>query len=321
MDHYRRSLQNTFTTTGIDRVTDKRRDDQWLAARLEDETSLFIPVWRLENLFSAAEGAQPLYLSHHEVSECIPTPESTILLGVIGNRAYFALGLPSDASTPPVCLTDLGQFQDLRQMASVLNGDDATLLAYARAMTYWHCRHRHCGVCGSPTKSIEGGFQRVCTNDKCRNQHFPRTDPAIIVLVTCDDHALLGRKPIWPKGRHSTIAGFVEPGETLEEAVIREVGEETGVRVREMTYHSSQPWPFPSSLMLGFTARAASAEIQVDHDELENACWFTRGELRRKLTNGQIGLPAPISISFRLIEDWFDAGDCGRLRAIIPSDY
>jgi NAD+ diphosphatase len=184
-------------------------------------------------------------------------------------------------------------------------------------MTYWHNRHRFCGVCGSPTDSIEGGFQRLCVNAACAHRHFPRTDPAIIVLVTSGERGLLGRQPSWPEGLVSTLAGFVEPGETLEDAVIREVREETSIELGEVHYHSSQPWPFPSSLMLGFSAQAASAEIRVDEYELENACWFTREELERKLKSDVLRLPSPMSISFRLIEDWFDAGSCGPLRSII----
>ncbi len=317
MDNYQRSLKNFFTTCHIDRVSEKRRDDAWLTARLRDENTRFIPVWKLENLFSAGQVVEPVFLSPQEVDECVPDSESTILLGLVEDRAYFALGLPSADPEPRPCLTDLGQFQDLRQMAALLDETDATLLAYARAMTYWHCRHRFCGVCGSPTKSLDAGFLRLCTTESCGHQHFPRTDPAIIVLVTCGECALFGRKPFWPPGRHSTIAGFVEPGETLEDAVIREVREETGVKVREMTYHSSQPWPFPSSLMLGFTAKAADSEIRVDKDELENACWLTREELQHKLKGGALRLPSPISISFRLIEDWFNASGLCRLRDII----
>jgi NAD+ diphosphatase len=284
---------------------------------MEDETTRYIPVWRLENLFRTGQEVGPVFLSVHDVRDCILTVESAILLGETNGRLFFALGLPTEDPEPLPCLTDLGQFQDLRRLAPLLDETDAALLAYARAMTYWHNRHRFCGVCGSPTKSMEGGFQRLCTNDACAHQHFPRTDPAIIVLVTSGERGLLGRQPSWPEGMYSTIAGFVEPGETLEDTVRREVREETGVQVEDVRYHSSQPWPFPSSLMLGFTAHAASTEIRVDEHELENACWFTRGELEKKLLRRVLRLPSPVSISFRLIEDWFDAGSIGRLRTII----
>jgi NAD+ diphosphatase len=317
MDHTQRSLRNLFTTGWLDRLSDKRRDDVWLTTRLEDDTTRFIPVWRLENLFTDGQEIEPVFLSPRDVRACIPAAESTILLGEIDNKAYFALGLPPEDCTPPTYLTDLGQFQDLRRLATLLDEQDAALMAYARAMTYWHNRHRFCGVCGSPTDSIEGGFQRLCVNVACGHRHFPRTDPAIIVLVTSGERGLLGRQPSWPEGMVSTLAGFVEPGETLEDAVIREVREETSIELCEVHYHSSQPWPFPSSLMLGFSAQAASAEIRVDEYELENACWFTREELERKLKSDVLRLPSPMSISFRLIEDWFDAGSCGPLRGIV----
>jgi NAD+ diphosphatase len=297
-------------------MSDKRRDDRWLAAQLEDETTRFIPVWNLKNLFARGEIANPIYLSPHDVQDLVPTVESVILLGVKEGRTYFAIGLPSHGASPPRGLTEMGQFQDLRQVAPLLGEPDGALLAHARAMTYWHCRHRFCGDCGSRTKSIEGGYLRVCTNSQCGQQHFPRTDPAIIVLVTLGERCLLGRKPSWPEGRYSTIAGFVEPGESLEDAVVREVREETGVKVEQMHYHSSQPWPFPSSLMLGFKAVASNGVICVGKDELENARWFTREELQSKLKRGALKLPSPVSISYRLIEGWFDEGDFGQLKEI-----
>ena len=165
---------------------------------------------------------------------------------------------------------------------------------------------RFCGNCGSQTAIREGGYMRVCTNDDCGQRHFPRMDPAIIVLVTCGERCLLGRKPVWPEGMYSTIAGFVEPGESIEDAVVREVREETGVEVAEMCYRSSQPWPFPTSLMLGFRARAKSEAIRVEQDELEDARWFTRAEMQEALDQDRLRLPPAISISRRLIEDWFD---------------
>jgi NAD+ diphosphatase len=152
----------------------------------------------------------------------------------------------------------------------------------------------------------------ICTNPACRHEHFPRTDPAIIVLVSDGERALLGRQASWPVGRYSTIAGFVEPGESLEDAVAREVFEETGIKVDQIEYHSSQPWPFPSSLMLGFTAHALTTQILRRVDELEDAQWFTRADL----ASGRPLVPPGVSISFRLIEHWFDAGGGPKLREI-----
>ena len=171
-------------------------------------------------------------------------------------------------------------------LASLLPVDEAGLLGYARAMVAWRRRHRYCGTCGAKTMPAKGGHVLVCTNPVCRHEQFPRIDPAIIVLVSDGERALLGRQAAWPRGRYSTIAGFVEPGESLEDAVAREVLEETGVRVAEIEYHSSQPWPFPSSLMLGFTAHALTQEVHLRDQELEDARWFTRADLRGGRTPG-----------------------------------
>ena len=177
-------------------------------------------------------------------------------------------------------------------------------------MLHWRRRHRYCGACGAPTASASAGHVMKCTNAACATDHFPRLDPAIIVLVTDGERALLGRQAAWPEGRYSTIAGFVEPGESLEDAVAREVLEETGVRVLESEYHSSQPWPFPSSLMIGFTARAAAEAVPRADEELEDVRWFTR----EQVAAGFPGLPPPQSVSFRLIEHWYDSGSSVPLR-------
>jgi NAD+ diphosphatase len=308
---------NYFSTHFIDRVSDKRPDDEWLAAKLEDETTRFIPVWNLKNLVTDEDVPRPVYLPPRDVRDLLPEPESVILLGVTPDRAYFAIGLSSDEGSPPSELAELGEFRDLRWIASTLDERDIALLAYAQAMTYWHCRHRYCGDCGSPTRSLEGGTLRVCTNVQCGQQHFPRTDPAIIVLVTFGERCLLVRKSWWPEGMFSNVSGFGEPGESLEDALVREVREETGVQVVDMTYHSSQPWPFPSSLMLGFMAVASNDMIRIDEDELEDAAWFSRGDMRSQLLQGTLRLPMPVSISFRLIEEWFDADDPCQLRDIV----
>jgi NAD+ diphosphatase len=313
MDNRRPTVHNYYSSGGIDRVSARRRDDCWLADRLAADTTRFIPVWDQKNLFTTrGDGLEPVFLPAGDVRDLLPGAESLTLLGVADGSAYFALGLT--AGSPPDGVAARGRFRDLRQVAPLLGERDGALLAYARAMAYWHGRHRFCGSCGSPTRSVEGGMLRVCTDARCGQHHFPRTDPAIIVLVTCGEHCLLGRQPSWPAGMHSTIAGFVEPGESLEDTLVREVREETGVEVKEMTYHSSQPWPFPSSLMLGFTAVAADRSLQVDQDELETAGWFTRADLLGRLQAGTLRLPSPVSVAYRLIEGWFDAGDLGRLR-------
>jgi NAD+ diphosphatase len=188
----------------------------------------------------------------------------------------------------------------LREVGAVLDDRDAGLLVHAVGLRNWHATHRRCSRCGAPTRAVQGGSVRVCDEDG--SQHFPRTDPAVIVLVTDGaDRCVLGRQAVWPAGRYSTLAGFVEPGESAEQAVLREVAEETGIAVREVRYRASQPWPFPSSLMLGFRAECDPDVIPAATDgELEDARWFSRDELR----SGTALLPPPVSIAYALIEEW-----------------
>ena len=171
-------------------------------------------------------------------------------------------------------------------------------------MIFWHSRHRFCGVCGAPTRSEEAGHVRRCTEAGCATMHFPRTDPAVIMLVTDGDRALLGRNKNFLPGMYSTLAGFVEPGESLEDAVAREVREETAIEVGAVHYHSSQPWPFPANIMLGFYAEAASTAITVDYGELEDARWFERDWLLSHTDDDNFRLPRRDFIARRLIEDW-----------------
>jgi NAD+ diphosphatase len=197
------------------------------------------------------------------------------------------------------------RFTDLRHVAPRLDRREGALLALARAMMFWHARHRYCGLCGSPTRSEEAGHMRRCTDPACNTMHFPRTDPAVIMLVTDGDRVLLGRNKNFPlPGMYSTLAGFVEPGESLEDAVAREVREETGVEVGAVHYHSSQPWPFPANIMLGFYAEARTTEITIDYGELEDARWFARDWLLTHTDDDAFRLPRLDSIARRLIEDW-----------------
>jgi NAD+ diphosphatase len=315
MEHYTRSTLNYFTLRMLDRAADKRKNDIWFAAHLKDANARFVPVWREKNLFTRGDAPKPVFLSHADADELIATAESIVLLGEDDNKATFAIGLPAADDTP---LAEVGKFHNLRWAAALLEEQDCALLAYAKSMTYWHHHHQFCGTCGNPTESTEGGSMRVCTDPDCKEQHFPLIKPAIIVLVTFGERCLLGRKAEWPAGLYSTLAGFVEPAESLEAALIREVQEEAGVEVASMCYFASQPWPFPNSLMLGFTAQAAREEIQIGEDkvqrELEDAHWFTRKEIREGLAQETLRLPLKLSISFHLIEDWFDAGGLGPLR-------
>ena len=183
------------------------------------------------------------------------------------------------------------------------------MLAYARAMTTWQARHQYCGRCGSPAESREAGHVMACSNASCGFLSFPRTDPAVIMLIhDGGNNCILGRQSVWRTGQHSVLAGFVEPGESLEDAVIREVHEEVGIDIADVHYHSSQPWPFPSSIMLGFYGRAKETTLQVDTFELETARWFSRDEIKNCPDDDTFRLPRTDSISRRLIEDWISGG-------------
>jgi len=321
MDHYTRSALNFFAGNPLDRIVDKRRNRDWLAAQLTASTTRFVPVWRSQNLFVDARSAEARLLQAAELPQSL-APEAVTLLGSLGDTVNFAVDVEQDvAETPPHWVTALGAFRDLRAVGVSVDPHVGALLAYARAMIYWERRHRFCGDCGRPTHSTEGGFVRTCTNEACGKQIFPRTDPAIIVIVQSGDRCLLARQPSWPPGRYSIIAGFVEPGESLEDAVKREVREEAGIEVSEIHYHSSQPWPFPSSLMLGFMATAATTKFTLIDNELEEARWMTRAQIARELQEGNLKLPPGLSISRRLIETWFDAGDQGKLRDIAPDAW
>ena len=293
---------NVFAGAFVDRSGHRREDADWLAAAIVGTESRFVPVWR-DRCLIRGEPPRLSLLQHPHIDRYLGSQES-IFLGLFQGKPSFALaidaGAGEDAEAP---FTDAGDFHDLRYLGSVLSGDEANLAAHAIALTTWHRLQKFCGLCGSRTRAESGGNTRICTNEACATQIFPRVDPAIIVLVSHGDKCLLGRQTTWPEGRYSTIAGFVEPGESLEDAVRREVSEETNIRAGHVQYHSSQPWPFPSSLMLGFTASAESQDIKLNDGELEDAQWFTRKELQ----SGFPKLPYRLSIARRLVDDWLDS--------------
>lgn len=291
---------NILSGPYIERAAHRRKDEAHVRAALANPETLFVPVWQTRSSVLRQGDMLTAHLVTGAQAFVDVDPGEFILLGEFRGQAIFAVGLSGERPQldPPM------DFQDLRTVAGSLPPDEAGLLSYARAMIYWRETHRFCGRCGSPTMPVDGGHVLRCSNEACRLQQFPRTDPAVIVLITDGERALLGRQAAWPPGRYSTIAGFVEPGESLEDAVAREVLEETGVTVDAVDYHSSQPWPFPSSLMLGFTAHTSSTEILRIDDELEDARWWTRAEI----ASGAVGLPITHSISFRLVEDWYNSG-------------
>ena len=299
--------QNHYADEVLDRVAQFRRDDAWVTAQYIAEQTMFIPVWRSRSLIE--QGAEPrgVMMSIAETRALMETATTTVLLGVRNEVAYFAIDIsPMEAQEVNELRAD-GEFVDLRSVGAVLDRTEASILAYAKGIMHWHSRHLFCGVCGSPTESQDAGHLRKCLNQNCSAGHFPRTDPAVIMLVQKDDRALLGRKAEWMPGMYSTLAGFVEPGESLEQAVAREVMEESGVEITNIRYHSSQPWPFPSSLMLGFFADAVTEKLIPWDDELEDLQWFTRQEL----ADGGAGIaqrPRSDSIARRLIDEWIRQG-------------
>jgi NAD+ diphosphatase len=307
--------RNVFAGPYLERASHLRSDPAWFESALHDAGSRVVPVWNSRNLVGGADSPRAALLELADVPVAGRNGNDLILLGRFGGANLFAYEIES---TEPPPAPDGSRFEDLRLTAANMPEDEAGLLAYARAMIWWRRTHRFCGRCGAKTMPDKGGHVLVCTNATCRHEQFPRIDPAIIVLVSDGERALLGRQASWPVGRYSTIAGFVEPGESLEDAVAREVIEETGVRVDRIEYHSSQPWPFPSSLMLGFSAHALTDEVHLEDQELEDARWFTRSDIRE----GVPLLPPPVSISYRLIESWFDAGAERPLRELRrPSDW
>lgn len=290
--------QNVFAGAFVNRADERRKDPDWIRNAAASSDSRFVPVWG-EKCLVSGEPPQAVMLERQQVADRIPDSTELIFLGLFRDRPAFAFAIDSDEEPP---FSALGEYHDLRFLGTVLSADEANLAAHARALVIWHRTQLYCGICGAVARPEAGGNSRLCSNPACGRSLFPRVDPAIIVLVANGERCLLGRQPSWPEARYSTIAGFVEPGESLEDAVRREVYEETNVHVGQVHYHSSQPWPFPSSLMLGFFAEANSETIVLNDGELEDARWFSREELR----SGFPKLPFKVSIARRLVDHWLD---------------
>ncbi len=296
----------------VDRVTERRTDPGWLTERWEDPRTRVLVIDNGRALVRFGEGTAELVLL--PVSRA-PDGLRCFLGADDGGRAYFSVTGPlpaAEAAGDPAAghgaarePADSVKAADLRQAGALLGDRDAGLFTQAVALANWHATHTHCPRCGAPTDPVNGGYSRICRADG--SEHFPRTDPAVIMLVTDPgDRALLARNSRWPERRVSILAGFVEPGESAEQAVAREVAEETGISVGDIRYLGSQPWPMPQSLMLGFWARASAGQpIQVDEEEIAEARWFSRDELRAAMASGEIRVPPPVSIAYRIIESWY----------------
>jgi NAD+ diphosphatase len=284
----------TFAGAGLDRAVAERRRLEWVEAQREGPE------------------ARALLLSERGVwiedgrLLLVPPSDGAVFLGLAGDVPVFATDLGGDAP-------ERGLPAGLREAATELPAEDAGLAAYAASLLGWHRRHRFCANCGQPTQARDAGHERHCP--ACGAHHFPRTDPVVIVRVTDGARLLLGRKAEWPEGRYSVLAGYVEPGETLEDAVRREIKEEAGVEVLSASYVASQPWPFPSSLMLGFHAHAHGGEPRPNDVELAEVRWFEPQEVEGAAAGrGAVYLPPPFTIARRLIDGWLAAAaqDSGR---------
>lgn len=302
MSAAQRSRNNIFSGLTLDRCSERRSDAAWLGEAQAASNARFIVLTADGKALVETQQAALRFLTQ-DARQRLGANLSASFLGVDDlAHPYFALIADTDQAAHLATACDAA-YIDLRRAGQSLPSFESGLFAYARGLSHWQSRTRWCGVCGNVLSLEWGGHRARCTNAACAAEHYPRTDPAIIVIVTWRDACLLGRQASWPQGRYSTLAGFVEPGETLEDAVCREVFEEAGVRVVDSDYHSSQPWPFPASLMLGFTARAEDPTINVG-DELADARWFEVDDFLHSLSTRELLLPPPLSVSYRLIEHW-----------------
>ncbi|WP_166113173.1 NAD(+) diphosphatase [Pseudoalteromonas sp. Z9A5] len=299
-----------YSNMPLDRGSNFRKDPSWLKAQMSAQ-SKWVLVNNNQTLF-IKDTPKVSYLTYQQVAHLDLT--NAIFVGLNNAKnGVFALDVTELDESILTPLIDGGQFFDIRQYGPQVTIKYGSIAALARGLCYWHATHRFCGRCGSKNSSVEAGHSRVCDNESCKHPTFPRTDPAVIMVVTkmFDDgieRCLLGRQASWRIGMYSSLAGFVDPGETLEQAVTREVKEEAGIDVANVRYVVSQPWPFPSSIMLGFFAEAVTDTIDVDNDELDDAKWFSREELAQfgnwDEEGDHLKLPRTDSISRYLIEHW-----------------
>jgi NAD+ diphosphatase len=301
---------NTFAGNPLDRASERRRDEAWLAEMLAAPGSLSLALWNGKPMVEGGKesGVQLAYLRADMARELAGGGERLLFMGLWKETAVFALDLDGAADPAEGPLEGLGRFEDLRTIALRLPAADAAIAATAKSMFEWRRRHRHCPACGQTSEVAEGGWKRVCPS--CKAEHFPRTDPVVIMLPVRGEACLLGRQAAWPKGMYSALAGFLEPGECIEEACARELAEEAGLRAVKVRYHSTQPWPYPSSLMIGLIAEVENEDAIPDQTELDEVRWFSRAQagalIRGELTDARA--PGELAIAHQLIKAWSGEG-------------
>jgi NAD+ diphosphatase len=303
------SFTNVFAGSPLDRDSYRRSDEVWVAERLADPDSLAVAMWNGKPLVEdGKDGVQIAYLAAGMAKALAGGVEHLLFLGLWQGTAVFAVDIEGDTDPADGPLEGLGRFEDLRSIAVTLAPTEAAILATAKSMFEWRRRHRFCAACGAPSEPIEGGWKRVCRT--CGTQHFPRTDPVVIMLPTVGERCLLARQAAWPKATYSALAGFLEPGESIEEACARELFEEAAVRTRRVRYHSTQPWPYPSSLMIGLIAEIEDGEPTADNIEIDEVRWFSRAEARALVRGDHADAKAPgaLAIAHQLIKAWAEEG-------------
>jgi NAD+ diphosphatase len=302
------AFTNVFAGNPLDRASYQRSQAEWVAQKIADPESLAMVLWNGKPMVEAkaAGGSQIAYVRAAMAEELSDGGERLLFMGLWKDTAVFALDMEGQTDPADGPLQGMGRFEDLRAIALDMAGADAAMAATAKAMFEWRRRHRHCANCGEPSQPMDGGWKRFCPS--CKTEHFPRTDPVVIMLAIRGERCLLGRQAAWPKGMFSALAGFLEPGESIEEACAREIFEEAGLRTERVRYHSTQPWPYPSSLMIGLMAEVEEGEATPDQTELEEVRWFTRQEARELIGASLPGARAPgsMAIAYQLIKAWAD---------------
>lgn len=300
---------NTFAGNPLDRAGDRRNDPDWLAEQAANPDAVAMVLWGGRPLIEDhADGPRLRWLALDHARAIVPDRE--LFLGLWKDAPVFAVEIEGAVDPAEGPLHGLGAFHEMREAAAMLPGADAAMAGSARSLFEWRGRHGHCAACGTLSEDASGGWKRICP--ACGVEHFPRVDPVTIMLPVykggAEPRCLLGRQAAWPEGRMSALAGFLEPGESIEEACAREIAEEAGLTVTAVRYHSSQPWPFPAQLMIGLIAEVDGEDARPDQTELEAVAWLTRDEARACLdgTHPTIKAPPKIAIARTLIQAWVD---------------